>query len=181
MRKTLGFILICALLTGCGSANTSQSTSPTPSPSASTSYLFETDPEILGPALQTYLNDLGKIGALENEVVGLFDAVSGTNFTNNAQLKKQLELIIPKAGAFLSKLKEITTTQPEITHFHEQYVSIWQQQTEAFEEMNAALIAEDQTTLEGAAGKIEIARARITPLQSELKALSEYAGIEIVF
>lgn len=145
------------------------------------SYQFETDPEILGPDLQTYLNDLGKIGPLENEVVGLFDAVSGTNFTSNEQLQKQLELIFPKANEFLTKLNQIDIKHPEIAHFHEQYLAIWQQQVQAFEAMDDAITAEDQTALQTAAGNIEIARAKIAPLQAELQALSEYAGVEIVF
>lgn len=181
MRKILGFVVILGLLAGCSASSSEVSPSPSTTESPSASYQFETSPEILGPDLQAYLKDLGKIGALENEVVGLFDAVSGTNFTSNAQLQKQLELIIPKADEFLTKLQNVKTMQPEIVHFHEQYVAIWQEQVTSFKAMNDALTAEDQTALQTAAGNIEVARAKIAPLQEELKALSEYAGVEIVF
>jgi hypothetical protein len=185
MRKIVGFITILALLGACGTDSGEGSASPIPSnsvsPSPSQSYLFETDPEILGPDLQVYLNTLGNIGALENEVVGLFDAVSGENFTTNEQLQKQLELIIPKAEKFISKLQKINVKHPEITHFHEQYVAIWQQQLAAFKEMDVAIQNDDQSALQAAAAEVEIARGKITPLQAELKALTEYSGIEIVF
>jgi cell division septum initiation protein DivIVA len=70
---------------------------------------------------------------------------------------------------------------PEITHFHEQYVAIWQQQLAAFEAMDIAIQNDDQSALQAAAAEVEIARGKITPLQAELKALTEYSGIEIVF
>lgn len=181
MRKVLVLGLILALLGACGTATNEASTSPTPSVSPSMSYSFSTDPAVLGPDLQKYLNNLGTIGTLENEVVGLFDAVSGKNFTTNAQLQKQLDLIIPKAQKFLKQLKVIETKHPEITHFHNQYIDIWQQQVSAFETMSAALENADQDALETAASNVESARSKIAPLQAELQALTEYAGVEIVF
>lgn len=177
----LSFIVILAILGGCTSQEAGKSPSPSPSTSETFGYVFETDPEVLGPDLEAYLNSLGNLGVLENEVVGLFDAVSGTNFKGNAQLLKQLELIIPKANTFLAKLKKVELKHPEIKHFHNEYISIWSEQVSAFEGMKIAIEAENQTGLEAEANRIQSARSRIAPLQEELKALTDYAGIEIVF
>lgn len=177
----LSFIVILAILGGCTSQEADKSPSPSPSTSETPGYVFETDPEVLGPDLEAYLNSLGNLGVLENEVVGLFDAVSGTNFKGNAQLLKQLELIIPKANTFLSKLKQLEIRHPEIENFHNEYVSIWTEQVSAFEGMKAAIEADDQSALETEANRITSARRGISPLQNQLKALTAYAGIEIVF
>lgn len=177
----LGLSLILLVLAACTGQNSEVSPSASPAASLSPSYLFETDPEVLGPDLQAYLNNLGQLGALENEVVGLFDAVSGDNFKGNAQLLKQLELIIPKANTFLTALKKVKAKHPEIEHFHAEYVSIWQEQSTAFKGMKVAITKEDQKALEIEASKVQNARNRIKPLQDELKALTDYAGIEIVF
>lgn len=181
MRKILGFLMLFVVLTACTSANTEENPSPSLSGSPSASYLFETDPALLGPDLETYLNSLGNIGVLENEVVGLFDAVTGANFKGNPQLLKQLELIVPKAKTFVAKLQKIKTKHPEIEHFHAEYVAIWQEQLNAFEAMKVAIENDDQAALEAEANKVQLARKRIAPLQDELQALATYAGVEIVF
>ena len=181
MRKILIILAILGLMSACGTDSSQETPSPSVSTSASPTYDFTTDPAILGPDLQMYLNSLGNIGVLENEVVGLFDAVSGSNFQGPAQLLKQLELIIPKAQSFLEQLEKIETKQPEIEHFHSSYVGIWQEQVSAFEGMKTAIETENETELQNQAAKIESARSRIAPLQLELQALAEYAGIDIVF
>lgn len=181
MRKIVVIATFFILLAGCGASDTELSPTETTSRAPSPSFTFTTDPAVLGPDLEAYLNDLGKIGALENEVVGLFDAVTGTNFTTNEQLQKQLELILPKANDFLQQLQTFKTKQPEIEHFHSQYVEIWTAQVEAFKAMDAAITNKDQTALQQAAANVEIARSKIGPLQKELQALSEYAGVQIVF
>lgn len=181
MRKILGFLMIFAVLTACTSANSEESPSPSLSESPSASYNFQTDPAVLGPDLEVYLNSLGNLGVLENEVVGLFDAVTGANFKGNPQLLKQLELIVPKASEFLEKLQKIKTKHPEIEHFHSEYVAIWQEQSDAFVAMKLAIENDDQVALETEAVNVQVARKRIAPLQDELQALTKYAGIEIVF
>jgi hypothetical protein len=181
MRKILIILAILGLMSACGSGSSQETPSPSVSTSASPTYDFQTDPTILGPELQMYLNSLGNIGVLENEVVGLFDAVSGPNFQGPAQLQKQLELIIPKAKSFLEQLEKIETKHPEIERFHSSYVGIWQEQMSAFEGMKTAIENENETELQNQAAKIESARSRIAPLQLELQALAEYAGIDIVF
>lgn len=181
MRKIVGLLMVFAVLTACTSGNSEGNPTPGSSVSPSASYTFETDPDVLGPDLEAYLNSLGNIGVLENEVVGLFDAVTGSNFKGNPQLLKQLEQIVPKAMTFLSKLQKIQTKHPEIEHFHAEYVAIWQEQLAAFEGMKLALENKDQATLEAQSNRVEVARKRIAPLQSELQALTTYAGIEIVF
>ena len=168
-------------MSACGTDSSQETPSPSVTTSASPTYDFTTDPAILGPDLQMYLNNLGNIGVLENEVVGLFDAVSGSNFQGPAQLLKQLELIIPKAQSFLEQLEKIETKQPEIEHFHSSYVGIWQEQVSAFEGMKTAIENENEAELQNQAARIESARSRIAPLQLELQALAEYAGIDIVF
>ena len=168
-------------MSACGSGSSQETPSPSISTSASPTYDFRTDPATLGPDLQKYLNSLGNIGVLENEVVGLFDAVSGPNFQGPAQLQKQLELIIPKAKSFLEQLEKIETKHPEIQHFHSSYVGIWQEQVSGFEGMKTAIDNENETELQNQAARIESARSRIAPLQLELQALAEYAGIDIVF
>ncbi|MGA0856604.1 MAG: hypothetical protein ACO3P3_00320 [Candidatus Nanopelagicales bacterium] len=181
MRKILIILAILGLMTACSANLIQESPSPSISTSASPTYDFRTDPATLGPDLQMYLNSLGNIGVLENEVVGLFDAVSGPNFQGPAQLLKQLELIIPKAKSFLKQLEKIETKQPEIKHFHSSYIEIWQEQVSAFEGMKSAIESENDTELQNQAAKIESARSKIAPLQLELQALAEYAGIDIVF
>ena len=181
MRKILAIFVIFSLITACGTESNQETPSPSISTSASPTYDFTTDPAILGPDLQMYLNSLGNIGVLENEVVGLFDAVSGPNFQGTAQLLKQLELIIPKARSFLEQLEKIETKHPEIEHFHSSYVGIWQEQVSAFEGMKDAIESENESELQNQAARIESARSRIAPLQLELQALAEYAGVDIVF
>ncbi|MEN9922989.1 MAG: hypothetical protein RIS09_503, partial [Actinomycetota bacterium] len=70
MRKIVVIATIFMLLTGCGASNSEPSPSETTSQTPSPSFTFTTDPAVLAPDLEAYLNDLGKIGALENEVVG---------------------------------------------------------------------------------------------------------------
>lgn len=179
MKKLLAAMLTLLVLVSCSSGVAEPSESQSQSPS--TTFEFTTKPDILGKDLLIYLTELGKIGTLENEVVGLFDAVSGPNFKDDPTLLKQLEVIIPKSQEFLAKLEAIQGTQPEITSFHNKYVAVWQKQVPAFSDLKKAIESNDSVLYESALGIIVDARRGIEPLQAEIKALTEYAGIELQF
>lgn len=125
--------------------------------------------------LLKYMNEsLPALSEQELEAVGLYDSVSGPNYTNDETMYYTiLDEVIPKYRDFIDNLEKIEIETEELTKIHEIYIEAVNIQNSGFLTILTAIEEQDSEKINEANAKLTEARTMIRDYQNKLDALAK--------
>jgi hypothetical protein len=116
----------------------------------------------------------------EEEILALYDSVTGNNYTNDFILYETIqEEIIPKYRRFIDNIEAIRPTTPEVRKIHEIYIHASNEQFNAMVMILDAIDYQDHGLLKDANEKLHEARTLLRNFQYELDDLLDKHNLEV--
>ena len=184
-RAGLIFLLLCFVLTGCGSKEES-STGAAGDTSANTESQGSTSGSTEAMSLQDeILNLVGKelpgIAAERDEAVALFNAyfAEGSDKNSETWMKTLQDEALPKYDAYLQKLNAIQTVHQDVTDLKKLYVESADLQRAAIEDVINAIKNADTSLLDYARTKVEDSEKKLAEYEEKLRGMCSANNINL--
>lgn len=121
-----------------------------------------------GVSNSTYQSQMQALAGEETEIIALYESVTGSNYTTDSAVRRVVnDQIIPKTRSFIAKIEAIVPSK-DLRSVHEQYISAWNLQYDAFVLIVAAIDQQDATLVVEANQKLTQARTIIRNIQFQL-------------
>jgi hypothetical protein len=129
----------------------------------------------------SYVNDeLPPLAELETEVIGLYDSVTGVNYTDDYTLYDTLSIdIIPMYTEFIGKLEGIRVSDQGLRDIHEDYIAAANKQHGAFVKMLTALENQDVSMIQEVNEILNESRQEMRDYQYDLEAYANEHDVEL--
>ena len=184
-RAGLIFLLLCFVLTGCGSkeegttgaaGDTSANTEGQGSTSSSTDAMSLQD-EIIN----LVGTELPRIAPERDEAVALFNAYfsEGSDKNSETWMKTLQDEALPKYDAYLQKLNAIETVHQDVTDLKKLYVESADLQRAAIEDVINAIKNTDTSLLDYARTKVEDSEKKLAEYEDKLRGMCSANNINL--
>ncbi|WP_235849019.1 MULTISPECIES: hypothetical protein [Bacillaceae] len=131
--------------------------------------------------LEDYVNNqIMPLAEEEEEIVALYESVTGVNYTDDFILYDTIELdIIPKYQTFINDLEAIRPATSEVREVHETYIQASNVQYNAMVMILEAIEFQDQGMIIDANEKLDEARTLFRQFQYDLEDLLDEHNLEL--
>lgn len=153
--------------TKTGTSSNSETTAPS------------TDEEF-AQAFSDYLDEMMLLAVEEERIIGLYDSVTGVNYTNDEALYYTLlDEVIPGYRQFVADLEAIMPENKEIQALHEKYIEAANIQYNSFTLMISAIEQQSMDTMTEANQGLDEARRLLREWLYQVDEFSIKAGIPL--
>jgi hypothetical protein len=134
----------------------------------------------LAEGLMVYLEDISVLAPEETRIIGLYDSVTGVNYTDDETLYYTLmDEVIPGYREFVVELEAIMPQNAQIRDLHELYIEAANMQYNSFTLMISALEEQNMDTMTQANQGLEQARKLLRDWLYEVEAISSETGVDL--
>lgn len=134
----------------------------------------------LAEDFKNYIDVIVLLAPEEDRIIGLYESVTGVNYTNDEVLYYTLfDDVIPSYGQFIVELESIMPKNPRIRDLHELYIEAANIQYNSFTLMISAIEKQDMDTMTQANQGLDQARALLRDWLYEVEAISVETGVNI--
>ncbi|MDN4494084.1 hypothetical protein [Ureibacillus aquaedulcis] len=127
-----------------------------------------------------YIDEIILLAPEEDRIIGLYDGVTGTNYTNDEVLYNTLfDEIVPSYREFVVELESIMPQNERIRELHELYIDAANIQYNSFTLMLSALEEQDMDKVTEANQGLDKARALLRDWLYEVEAISVETGVSL--
>lgn len=127
-----------------------------------------------------YIDEIILLAPEEDRIIGLYDSVTGLNYTNDEVLYYTLlDDVIPSYRQFTVEIESIMPKNQRIRDLHELYIEAANTQYNAFTLMISAIENQDMDTMTQANQGLDQARSLLRDWLYEVEAISTETGVRI--
>lgn len=127
-----------------------------------------------------YIDEIILLAPEEDRIIGLYDSVTGLNYTNDEVLYYTLlDEVIPSYRQFVTEIESIMPKNPRIRDLHELYIEAANTQYNSFTLMISAIEHQDMDTMTQANQGLDQARTLLRDWLYEVEAISVETGVRI--
>lgn len=127
-----------------------------------------------------YLDEIILLAPEEDRIIGLYDSVTGVNYTDDEILYSTLfDEIVPSYRQFVLELESIMPKNTRIRELHELYIDAANIQYNSFTLMLSALEEQDMDKVTQANQGLDDARALLRDWLYEVEAISVETGVSL--
>lgn len=142
-----------------------------------------TDPDSASNLAQDftlYVDEIILLAPEEDRIIGLYESVTGTNYTSDEKLYNTLlDEIVPSYREFVVELESIMPKNTRIRELHELYIDAANIQYNSFTLMLSALEEQDMDKVTQANQGLDEARALLRDWLYEVEAISVETGVSL--
>lgn len=127
-----------------------------------------------------YVDEIILLAPQEDRIIGLYESVTGTNYTSDEKLYNTLfDEIVPSYREFVVELESIMPKNTRIRELHELYIDAANIQYNSFTLMLSALEEQDMDKVTQANQGLDEARALLRDWLYEVEAISAETGVSL--
>ena len=189
MKKLLVMVFFTTLmlLVGCSDTSSTEEVTETPQDitqetkqDTNQESISDSADKELEQAFIDYVDSIRELAPEEERLIGLYDSVTGDNYTDDEELYYTLsEEIIPGYLSFINDVEEIVPNNREIRDIHEKYIGAINTQNGAFTLMLSAIENQDYATITEANGKLDEARRALRDYLYDVEELANRIGVNL--
>jgi len=183
-RAGLIFLLLCFVLTGCGSKEeaTTGAAGDTSASTEGQGGTSSTDAMSLQDEIINLVGtELPRIAPERDEAVALFNAyfAEGSDKNSETWMKTLQDEALPKYDAYLQKLNAIETVHQDVTDLKKLYVESADLQRAAIEDVINAIKNADTSLLDYARTKVEDSEKKLAEYEDKLRGMCSANNINL--
>jgi hypothetical protein len=130
--------------------------------------------------LITYINDdMQPLAEQEEELMELYNGVTGDNYTDDIELYDVLEELVPMYNDFIEDVEAVDISSKEIRDVHELYIEAINLQSEAFIGIQDAIEYQDRLGIQDANSRLSKARKLFRQYEEKMQELMKEHNVKI--
>ncbi|MBH0169180.1 hypothetical protein [Fictibacillus sp. 18YEL24] len=131
--------------------------------------------------LLNYVNEeMPTIGKEESTIIGKYDNVTGSNYTDDQTLYDALKVeIIPSYNEFIKELEAVEIDTEELRKLHENFIEAANIQASAFLLIVSAIENQDSTMINEANEKLNTARKMMRDYKNDVEKLAKKHDVKL--
>lgn len=120
------------------------------------------------------------IGKEESTIIGKYENVTGSNYTDDQTLYDALKVeILPEYNAFIKELEAVEVDTEELRKLHENFIKAANIQASAFLLIVSAIENQDSTMINEANEKLNTARKMMRDYKNDVEKLAKKHDVKL--